>query len=257
MPTLKIKNWSIYQHYKDRNPPWIKLSTSLFQDYEFSCLQDASKLLAICIWTLGARQKDGSVPYDFDWIKQQCGLGESVTIENLNELILKGYLVPDGDASKMLASCKQNASPETERETKRDITPPISPPDGLDASQKDSLVKKMPRVEKPDDVTESTWLDFIRHRAGKKAPVTETALQGIRREAERAGWAMEDALREVCSRGWQGFKAAWVNKEGQNEHGKQTKAERARVALDEGERRAREIFGEQGAAVAIADRTKL
>jgi len=29
MLTLKVKNWEKYQHYKDRNPPWIKLHFEL------------------------------------------------------------------------------------------------------------------------------------------------------------------------------------------------------------------------------------
>lgn len=114
---LQIKNWEEFQHYKDRNPPWIKLSTQLFQDYEFACLQDASKLLAICSWTLASKYKDpkqGLIPYDFDYIKRQGNLGNSVKPEHLQELIDTGFLI---DASKMLASCYQSASPETETET--------------------------------------------------------------------------------------------------------------------------------------------
>lgn len=113
---LKVKNWSSYQHYKHRNPPWIKLSTSIFQDYDFFAMSDASKLLAICILTLASRYKDpqaGIVPDNLDWIKSQCGLGKSVTEENLQELENKGFIER---ASKMLASCKQSAMPETETE---------------------------------------------------------------------------------------------------------------------------------------------
>ena len=117
MNYLKVKNWETFQHYKDRNPPWIKLASDTFQNYEFSCLQDASKLLAICIWTLASRYKDiklGLVPYDLEYIKSQCGLGELVQEEHLNELIYQGFI---SDASEMLADCKHDASPETERET--------------------------------------------------------------------------------------------------------------------------------------------
>jgi len=115
MTYLKVKDWDSFQHYKDRNPPWIKLSTDTFQDYEFSRLQDASKLLAICIWTLASRYKDpkeGLVPADLDYIKSQCGLGKSITIEHLKELIEQGFII---DASGMLADCKQSAIPETYR----------------------------------------------------------------------------------------------------------------------------------------------
>lgn len=62
----------------------------------------------------------------------------------------------------------------------------------------------------PIDVSETTWADFQKLRKEKKAPITETAMNGIRREAEKAGWTLEQALVEVCQRNWQGFKAEWV-----------------------------------------------
>jgi hypothetical protein len=94
-------------------------------------------------------------------------------------------------------------------------------------------------VSKPDDVAETVWGDFIAHRKIKKAKVTETAIQGIRREAEKAGWEMNDALAEICQRGWTGFKSDWVNKEKSNEKnfgnstnsGQLTKTERAKRTL--------------------------
>lgn len=35
-------------------------------------------------------------------------------------------------------------------------------------------------------------------------------MDGIQAEASKAGWSLENALRECCSRGWTGFKADWV-----------------------------------------------
>ena len=61
----------------------------------------------------------------------------------------------------------------------------------------------------PDGVALSVWQDFHKTR---KTKVTETALNGIRREAEKAGITLEAALNECCARGWQSFKADWVNK---------------------------------------------
>lgn len=63
---------------------------------------------------------------------------------------------------------------------------------------------------KPPDVTIQVWEDFIQIRKNKKAPLTETALKGIRNEATKAGWELQDALAECCQRGWQGFNAGWV-----------------------------------------------
>lgn len=94
-------------------------------------------------------------------------------------------------------------------------------------------------VQKPDDVSDEIWIDFLQHRKAKKAKVTETAIKGIRREAHKAGWTMDEALQEICQRGWTGFKSDWVEKENQYEKiignsqrgGGVSKTERAKRAL--------------------------
>ncbi len=65
--------------------------------------------------------------------------------------------------------------------------------------------------EPPDGVSISVWQDFQKLRKVKKAPLTNTSIDGIRREAEKAGWRLDDALQECCARGWTGFKADWVS----------------------------------------------
>jgi hypothetical protein len=51
--------------------------------------------------------------------------------------------------------------------------------------------------------------DFQSLRQRKKAPLTLTALEGIIREAGKAGLTLESALRLCCERGWTGFNADW------------------------------------------------
>lgn len=65
-------------------------------------------------------------------------------------------------------------------------------------------------VSRPDDVDEQVWNDWLATRKVKKAPVTQTALDGIHREAQKAGLTLEAALQTMCERGWQGFKAEWM-----------------------------------------------
>jgi hypothetical protein len=62
----------------------------------------------------------------------------------------------------------------------------------------------------PDGVSPSVWADFQKLRKTKKAPVTQTAIDGIKREADRAGLSLEAALAVCCQRGWTGFKADWM-----------------------------------------------
>lgn len=65
-------------------------------------------------------------------------------------------------------------------------------------------------VAKPNDVSEEVWRDLLAQRRAKRAPLTETALAEIIREAGKAGWPVEDAIRQMMLKGWQGFDARWV-----------------------------------------------
>lgn len=51
--------------------------------------------------------------------------------------------------------------------------------------------------------------DFIAHRKAKKSVITETVLNGFRREANKAGIPLVQAITISIERNWQGFKAEW------------------------------------------------
>lgn len=70
--------------------------------------------------------------------------------------------------------------------------------------------KKATAVATPDGVSDSLWADFKKLRTAKKAAITQTAIDGIRREAGIAGISLSDALSMCCERGWAGFKADWA-----------------------------------------------
>jgi hypothetical protein len=117
---FSVKNFADFQHYKDRSPPWIKLYNELLENYEFSCLQDASKMHLIAIWLLASRS-DNRIPYDAEWIARKISATDPV---NLRALVDAGFIIPDQplqsmeqDASNALAESKQDARPERERET--------------------------------------------------------------------------------------------------------------------------------------------
>ena len=89
-------------------------------------------------------------------------------------------------------------------------------------------------IVKPEDVDQKVWDDFLAIRKAKRSPMTETALQGIQREADKAGWHMQQALQECVARGWQGFKADWVSSQRGQVINKQAAVEqRNQAAVDE------------------------
>lgn len=106
------------------------------------------------------------------------------------------------DASRVTDTLRHGrvTRPETETETEKE------------KEKKDKAPSPQARraVLRPDDVPESVWTDFLAIRKAKRAPLTETALQGIRKQADRASMTLAEALRMCCERGWQGFRADWV-----------------------------------------------
>lgn len=94
---LRIRNWTKYQHYKDRNPPWIKLHVEILSSEDWVTLDDASKLLAMVCMVIGAKH-DGCVPDNPDYIKRVAYLKKR---PNLTPLIECGFLeIPQADDSE-------------------------------------------------------------------------------------------------------------------------------------------------------------
>jgi len=127
MKYLKVKNWEEYQHYKDRNPPWIKLHVRILKDRQFISLSRASRGLLMQLWIL-ASEDEGRVPYDLDEIQFQLR-DDTIKLNDLNVLIDKGFLKnckqPLADASEGYSETETETETETEEE--KEPQPPAGP----------------------------------------------------------------------------------------------------------------------------------
>jgi uncharacterized protein YdaU (DUF1376 family) len=72
--------------------------------------------------------------------------------------------------------------------------------------------KPIKNITPPEGVNMGLWEDYLKVRKAAKKPLTETALKGLIREAEKAKISLSDALQTCCERSWVGFKAEWVLK---------------------------------------------
>lgn len=155
MKYLRIRNFEKFQHYKDRNPPWIKLYGELWSDIEFFRLDDASKAHLLGLFIL-ASKTDNKIPLDPVWIKHEIRATHDI---NIDALIASKFVETEGRlspacqsfdkiddpssvvagsfetdarynplkplasvASKLLATRKQNACLETEERQSRGET---------------------------------------------------------------------------------------------------------------------------------------
>ena len=192
---LQPKNWAVFQHYKDRCPPWIKLHRDLLNDRVFMCLPLASKALAPLLWLLASESKDGTFDGSLDELVFRLHITPKDYQDGVKPLIDKGFFVV---ASGVLADSYQDAIPETEGERE------------TETETKKEAKKNATKVACPPDVGLQEWEDWLSLRKAKKAPVTETVLKSARKEAEKAGITLNAFLTIWCARGSQGLEASWL-----------------------------------------------
>jgi uncharacterized protein YdaU (DUF1376 family) len=65
-------------------------------------------------------------------------------------------------------------------------------------------------IQAPEGVSVEVWNDFVLQRKKARAVVSDNVIKSIAKEAQKAGWSLEQALAECAARGWRGFKAEWV-----------------------------------------------
>lgn len=140
----------------------------------------------------------------------------------LNEFFIStedGFVSPRAD--KEIKQYKEFAEAGKRGAAKRWGTPPngeaISPPNATPIATNNHKPitnnhkpKNTNTVAPPDGVTVMVWQDWLKLRKAKKAAVTQTAIDGIQREADKARVSLQTALETCCERGWTGFKAEWM-----------------------------------------------
>jgi hypothetical protein len=113
MQYIKIAKWDTFQHYKKRNPPWIKLYAWILDNDEFDCMHDASKLLYFCLLPFASRRQN-KIKLDLIWLQKKLPIDNPITQDTIQPLVDNGFIVCYQDASNNIAECKQDATPETE-----------------------------------------------------------------------------------------------------------------------------------------------
>jgi hypothetical protein len=81
---LRIRNFGKFQHYKTRNPPWIKVYSKMLDDYSFHLLPDSTKFHCVGLMLLASRL-DNILPNDRFWLGHKIGANSEIDINLLIE----------------------------------------------------------------------------------------------------------------------------------------------------------------------------
>lgn len=175
MEEFTIKNWRKYQHYTDRNPPWIKLHFEILSSEDWVMLADASRVLMIACMLVGSR-KAGKIPNNQDYFKRLCHL-KSVDFKPLIDI---GFLECDSTCKQMQAEFR----PETE------------------AYKEEKEKKTKPTFVLPPSIRPEIWKAFEEHRIKKHAPMTDRARKLMVEACEKIGGDPNELLDHAILSGW-------------------------------------------------------
>jgi hypothetical protein len=124
-----VRNWEEFQHYKDRDPTWIKLYNRLLDDYAFGLLPDARKWHLVGIFLLASRHNN-RVPRDPQWVSRKIGAHMPVDLAMLERagfpVMLDDDLPSRDSGLLLLAPPEQVASPEREKRREETETESLS-----------------------------------------------------------------------------------------------------------------------------------
>ena len=120
MEYFSVRNWLQFQHYKHRNPPWIKLHYEVLSSRDWVSLNDESRVLAIACMLIASRN-EGRVPDDPDYVQRVSYLNKK---PNFNPLIKCGFLECASTCKRLRTNADTELELETETETERDCVKP-------------------------------------------------------------------------------------------------------------------------------------
>lgn len=123
---IKIKNWSSYQSYKDRKPPWIRFHRTMLDNYDFHMMSVEARALLPMLWLLASEDDDptsGVIKDDCKKIAFRLRQTEKQIIEAILECKKSGFLEVTekqrciDSVHESLRDRNQTVTPETETET--------------------------------------------------------------------------------------------------------------------------------------------
>lgn len=118
MTILKIKNWSSYQSYKDRKPPWIRLHKSLLDNYEYLTMSLTGRATLPLLWLLASEDENpvtGTIRIGYEKISFRLRLPMEEIMSGISECIKSGFIEEKQEVTESLQKIIQTVTPETEK----------------------------------------------------------------------------------------------------------------------------------------------
>ena len=103
---FRFRNWRKFQHYKDRNPPWIKFYVNMVGDpaSDYASISDSARGQLMGLFALASRM-DNIVPYDAAFIAEEILATDPVDLQ-----VFSQWIVTHDSRRAALAAASKDAS---------------------------------------------------------------------------------------------------------------------------------------------------
>ncbi|WP_112088487.1 helix-turn-helix domain-containing protein [Haemophilus influenzae] len=155
---------------------------------------------------------DGICFPSYQYIADKCEMTRRSAINHIEYLIKMGLVSKkerknkDGSISNLYFLHLEQGSENISPRTSHSLEPVNEPKKTTQKSESEMLLEQF-------GITGQLAKDFITHRKAKKAPITETAMNGFLREANKVRLSVAESVAISIERNWQGFKATWYLKD--------------------------------------------
>lgn len=231
--SLDATRWAWQQHIKPASVKIVLLSLADRAGESGECYPSTSRLeldtglyretIFEAIKTL---EKMGLIS-----VKRELGKGNKFTLIGIQDRHSTSSEMPTGDTTKTSSKkptssdlptssekptptsrhkpTTQSVNADTYQSVNADTNLSIEPINNLSIEPINTKTAKKPAFF--DGVKKQVVEDYLAVRKAKKAPaVSQTVFDGLVREANKAGYTLEQALITCCERNWVGFSASWV-----------------------------------------------
>ena len=188
---ISVARFAEFQHYSQRNPPWIKLHTRLLDDERYITLPDAQKAALMGLFLQAARS-DNKILNDPRWLQGKLGLKSKPDIPML---ISKGWLEEHHGASDPLAKRKRvdSAAPAERKQTARAAPPTRCLPQSESETESEEINIPLQSIRDAETVQKAWNAMAAEHGLAEVTQITPARAQMLR-YLYRGGWTVLDLL---------------------------------------------------------------
>ncbi len=191
---LRVKNWSSYQSYKDRKPPWIRFHKSILDDYKFHSMSANARAILPMLWLLASEDEDpvsGLLRDSYEEISFRLRSKKSDIEAAIRECIKSGFLEDINEQTQQvtnpLHNRNQTVTSETETETETETERAKAP----------VLHSTLPKEE---------WDQWLAKRRTKRWPTdTVTLSKQLKILAKFDTVTQKEIIDTSINAGWQGL----------------------------------------------------